>query len=145
MLRSILAVFLGLVLSNVAIFGFEHVVHAVYPPPAGLDHSDPGALHAALGKMPTGAFLLLLLAWVIGTSIGAYLAATIARRARIGHGLVVGGLIMIGAILIMLHIPHPAWLWALALASIPAAAYAGAWFASRGKAMGPGSISPATS
>ena len=41
MVRSILAVFLGLVLSNLTIFGLEYVVHAVYPPPAGLDAGDP--------------------------------------------------------------------------------------------------------
>jgi len=140
--RSILAVFLGMFLFMLTVFALEHAAHAVYPPPPGLDRSDPGALHAAMGKMPTGAFLLLVMGWVVGAADGAWLAATVARRARIVHGLIVGGVAMAGAILIMVHIPHPAWIWVLSLVSIPAAAYAGAWFADRGKATRPGSTSP---
>jgi hypothetical protein len=141
--RSILAVFLGMFLFMLTVIALEHAALAVYPPPPGLDGSgDSGDLHAAMGKMPAGAFLLLILGWVVGAADGAWLAATVARRARIVHGLIVGGVAMAGAIMIMLHIPHPVWIWVASLVSIPAAAYAGAWFANRGKATGPGSTSP---
>jgi hypothetical protein len=132
--RSILAVFLGIVLMNVTIFAFELAGHHVYPPPSGIHSSDPAAVHDVIAKMPTGVFLVVLLGWVVGTAAGAWLAATVSRRAQILHGLIVGGLVMAGAILIMLHIPHPAWLWVVSLASIPSAAYVGAWCATPGNA-----------
>jgi len=135
-------VLLGIILTNVIIFAIELAGHHVYPPPAGLHSSDPAALHDYMAEMPTGVFLFLLLGWAVGTAAGAWLAAYVSRRARILHGLIVGGLVMAAAIAIMVHIPHPAWLWVVSLVSIPAAAYAGAWCANRGKATGPGSTSP---
>jgi hypothetical protein len=140
--RSILAVLLGIIVTIVIIFAIEIAGHHVYPPPAGLHSSDPAALHDYMAQMPMGVFLFLLLGWVVGTAAGAWLAAYISRRARILHGLIVGGLVMAAAIALMLHIPHPVWLWIVSLVSIPTAAYAGASLANRGKATVPGSTSP---
>jgi hypothetical protein len=137
--RSILAVLLGLILTNLTIFGIEFVGHAVYTPEAGLDSHDPAALHDAMAEMPTGVFMFILSGWVVGTAAGAWLAAYVSGRARILHGLAVGGMVMAAAIALMVHIPHPAWLWVVSLTSIPTAAYAGAWCANRGKATEPGS------
>jgi hypothetical protein len=138
--RSVLAVLLGIILTNVIIFAMEFAGHAAYEPSAGFDATDPAALHGAMAKMPTGVFLFLLLGWVVGTVAGAWLTASISRHARIVHGLIIGGLVTLAAIMIMLHIPHPLWLWVAALVSIPAAAYAGAWLADRGNATSP--VSP---
>jgi hypothetical protein len=134
--RSILAVLLGLILANVTIMAIEFAGHSVYPPPAGLDPFNPASVRAFMARMPTGAFLSLLLAWFVGTGVGGFLAARVARRARAPHALIVGGLVMAGAIANMIMIPHPAWFWVLALAAIPGAAYAGAWLANRGRASG---------
>jgi hypothetical protein len=134
--RSILAVLLALILTNVTIFAIEFAGHHVYPPPVGLHSSDPAALHDYMAQMPTGVFLFLLLGWAVGTAAGAWLAAYVSRRARILHGMIVGGLVMAAAIALMVHIPHPAWLWVVSLVSIPTTAYAGASLANRGKGSG---------
>ena len=134
MVRSILAVFLGLIFFMLSVMVLEHLNHAIYPPPAGVDLHKPDSVHSAMANMPAGALVLLVLGWAVGTIAGAWLAATITRRAPIAHGLIIGGCALASAILIMVMIPHPLWIWAAALVSIPAAAYAGAWLASRGKA-----------
>lgn len=134
--RSLLAVLLGLILANVAVFVFEFVGHVAYPPPPGLDLSDPKALRAVVANMPVGAFLVLLFGWVVGTAVGAWLAARVSRRAPTTHALIVGGVIMAGAIANMILIPHPTWFWVLSLAAILPAASAGALLAKRGTGSG---------
>jgi hypothetical protein len=131
MLRSILAVVLGLVVANVVILAMEFAGHAVYPPPAGLNLSDPASLRAAMAKMPTGAFVLLAVGGVVGTTVGAWVAARISRRRPLLHGLIVGGLVTLGAIGNALMIPHPPWFQVVSPVSILPAAYAGAWLADR--------------
>lgn len=131
--RSILAVLVGFIVANLVILAIEVASHAVYPPPAGLDPSDRAALRAIIEKMPTGAFVLLLLAGVVGTAVGAGIAARIARRARVVHGLIVGGVIMVGAIANAFLIPHPRWFQFASPASIVPAAYLGAWLANGGR------------
>ena len=81
MVRSILGIVLGIVLAVVAIFGIQAVAMIVYPMPEGTDMNNPESLKAALAAMPAGAFVLLLVGYAVGTLAGAWLAATIARRA----------------------------------------------------------------
>jgi hypothetical protein len=141
MARSVLAVFLGLVLAVVTIVVLESVGHAVYPPPLGLDLSDPASLRAHVANMPTGAFLLLLLGWFLGAFAGSWLAARLARRAPTPHALVVGGVLVAATVANVSMIPHPAWVVVLGLLGLLPSAYAGAWLAGRGKGWGrPGVI-----
>jgi hypothetical protein len=130
--RSILAVVLGIVLGMVTIFAWEMVGHVIYPLPPGVDPHDPKTMHTLVEKMPAGAILILLVGWFTGTAAGGWLAARLAQRVAALHALIVGGFFMTGAIAIMLHIPHPLWIWVAALLGFLPAAYWGAWIAGRG-------------
>jgi hypothetical protein len=89
-------------------------------------------MHTIMAKMPTGAFLILVVGWFSGAAAGGWLAARLARHAPTVHALIVGALFMAGAITIMLMIPHPLWVWVLGLLGFLPAAFAGAWIARRG-------------
>jgi hypothetical protein len=130
--RSILAVVLGLMLGMVTIFAWEMAGHAIYPPTPGFDPHDPSAMHTIMAKMPTGAFMILVVGWFSGAAAGGWLAARLARHAPAVHALIVGAFFMAGAITIMLMIPHPLWVWVLGLLGFLPAAFAGAWIARRG-------------
>lgn len=135
-IRSIVAILLGSVLAGVLIAVLESAGHLVYPPPPGLDPGDIEALKAAMADIPTGALLLVLLAWGVGTFAGGWLAAGIARRAPTVHAMIVGALFLAAGVMNMLMIPHPRWFWFPGVAVFLPAAFAGARLAAFGKTGG---------
>jgi hypothetical protein len=109
MLRSTAAVVGGLVAAVLVIAGLEAIGHTVYPPPPGIDLHNPESLKTIIDQLPIGAIVMVLVAWGSGTLIGGFTAGTIAGQAHVGHGLVVGGVVMAFAVLTMVMIPHPLW------------------------------------
>ena len=125
MLRSILALIAGLVVAIVVVMILEMLGHWLYPPPPGIDLHDPETLKTIIDKLPRGAIIAVLVAWGCGTFAGSWTAALIARRARIIHGLIVGGILMGFGVMTMLMIPHPIWFMLAAGAIFPLASVAG--------------------
>lgn len=63
---TILAVVAGVVVAVVIVFVFEAAGHSIWPPPPGLDVSDPEALKALMPSIPIGAKVAVVVAWVAG-------------------------------------------------------------------------------
>ena len=118
MLRSILAVVVGVILAGVVVLAVESIGHIVYPPPADLDASNPEALKAYVAHAPIGVLLFVLLAWAAGSFVGGWSAARIARRAPSFHAMIVGSLVLLSGIATMLMIPHPLWFWIAGILAI---------------------------
>lgn len=122
--RTILGMLVGAVVAVAVILLVELIGHAAYPPPLGLDITDPAneaAFAAFVAQMPFGAKATVLVAWVLGTFTGALVAAKIARHQTAAALLV--ALVVISAVLAMiLKFPHPTWLAVAGLVlPIPAA------------------------
>ena len=125
MLRSILAVIAGLVVAWITVSLFEFASVRAFPPPAGLDVHDARQLAALVGQMPPGALLLVLAGWVVGALDGGLVAAAVSKRPV--PAVVVGVLVMLGALLMVTMVPHPLWM-SLAGVLLPVpAALSGAW------------------
>ena len=131
MIRSILGVVLGAFVAVVVIFAIQAASMVVYPLPEGTDRSDAESMKAAISGLPMGAFALLLVGYALGTLVGAWIAATIARRAPVIHGLIVGGLFLIGNILNVSSLPHPMWYVAASVLMFLPVAFVGARLAAR--------------
>jgi hypothetical protein len=123
---SVIPVWAGVFVGGLLIEATELLGSLVYPPPPGMNPDDPAAVKAAMANLPAGALLLVLLGWIVGTFVGAWITAQKAERAPIGHGLVLGGLSLVGAVVNMLMIPHPVWFWIAGVAILLPAAYLGA-------------------
>src|SRR5579883_2308525 len=130
-LRSILAVLLGFVVASGVIGVIEHISHAIFPPPAGLDPSNAEATHRALASMPAGAYLFIVLAWALGTFSGAWVAGLVAKNGKRVHALIIGFAFLAVGIIMMMLLPHPAWFMILGLLIYLPAAYAGGELAER--------------
>ena len=129
--RSILVVLAGAVVAGVLIAAIEAVSSAVFPLPPGLDLHDHEAMRQHIDSLPVGAFLFVLAAWAIGAFAGSWVAARIAARARLGHGLAVGALFLMAGVLTMLSIPHPWWKWVGGIVALGGCSYLGARLAIR--------------
>jgi hypothetical protein len=123
--RSILAVVVGVVLAHVVIVGIEIIDWVIYPPPPGFDMHDPAAVRQLMATMPAGAFAMVALGYFLGTVVGAWVAARIARRSPVVCAIVVGGVLLALGVVNLLTIPHPAWFWPVSLAAFPLGTWIG--------------------
>jgi len=135
--RGVLAVFAGCLVATAAMSVCETMGHAAFPPPVGIDPSQPGAVAAYVKGMRAVEFIPVLLGWAAGSLIGSSVAAKLASGWKLGCGLVVGALLLIAGIGNMVMIPHPAWVWVLALVIFPTTAGVGAMLGSAGTFAGP--------
>jgi len=110
--RTILGMLVGVVVAIAVIAAVEALGHSVWPPPAGLDPTDPAneaAFAAFIAGMPLPAKLLVLIAWVLGTFIGALAAAKLARH-QTAAALLVALVVLSGVVGMIMKVPHPTWL-----------------------------------
>jgi hypothetical protein len=108
-MRMALGVVAGLVVAFLCVFGVEFAGHALYPPPAGLDMSNPADQARLVEAMPAAAKALVLAAWFVGALLGAWTANRIVGRSIAGWAVAL--LVVAAGVATMLMIPHPAWMW----------------------------------
>jgi hypothetical protein len=133
---------LGALATVAIIMAVEGLSAKLFPLPLGVDPRNPESLKAVMAHMPAGALLLVAAGWFLGTFAGAWVAARIAGRAPLVHGLILGVLFLAGAIANLLAIPHPVWFWVLSVALFLPAAYLGAKLATGRPGQG-SSLAPA--
>lgn len=125
MFRSVLSIVVGLAIGMTIIGVVESIGMKMYPPPADLDWSSKDAVNAALKQAAPGAFVMVLVAWYLGTSTGAGVGAYMANRFRWRHGWIVAGVLMLCGIIQMFWHWHPTWFRLATLAVFPIAATVG--------------------
>jgi hypothetical protein len=128
-LRRIFAAIAGLIAAFVVIVVIESVCVMLFPLPPGVDSHDPESLKAAMPAMPAGALAGVVLAWVVGTAVGSFTGAKIDGTAT--PGAVVGVATLAAAVITMVSLPHPVWVWLAALVLVPAATALGIRLATR--------------
>jgi len=107
--RSILGVLAGLVVGMVVAGLVEGLGMQVFPPPVGMNPSDPASIAVAMQSMPATAFLFLLAAWWLSAWAGTFTAGRIAKSGRRWPGLAVGTIILAATLNNLRIIPHPWW------------------------------------
>ena len=122
MLRKLAAAVAGVIVAMLVIQLVQMLGHLVYPPPADVDFGEPDEVREFMSTLPVGSILFVGAAWTIGTFAGTLAGALIARTGAIPYAIVVGGVVLAGAILMLLIIPHPWWFTIAAPLAIAAAA-----------------------
>lgn len=113
-LRSGLSVLAGFVVANLANLAGGLINAALFPALArAVAANDAAALATAVDETPGSglALVVTLLAWAIGSAAGGAVAARLAPRARVAHGVAVGALFLVGGIANNLAFPPPTWFW----------------------------------
>src|SRR6185503_3301009 len=72
LLRSVAGGLFGACMATGVIILIEQISGRLYPPPPGLRYGDTEAMKAFMASLPTAAFLMVLLAWGLGTFAGAW-------------------------------------------------------------------------
>jgi hypothetical protein len=124
MVRSILAVVAGIVVTVVFFVACEFLGWYIYLYPLGVNPMDTDTAKSI--SPPAGALLFVLLGYFAGTFCGVALAVRIARRAPAVHTVIICGLLMLANLQNLLEMPHPTWFWVASFAMFPLAGVAGA-------------------
>ncbi|WP_420434589.1 hypothetical protein [Hyphobacterium sp.] len=108
MLRLILGIIAGLVAAVFTVMLVEMVGHMIFPPPEGVDVSNPEQLAAIMHEIPLGAKIGVLVAWALGIFVGGLVAIRISKRNWTAW--VVGLAVLAMGAVTMMMIPHPLWM-----------------------------------
>lgn len=116
MFRSFFAVISGL-FAMMIVITFTQIanVKLFYPPPLSLDLNDKVAVAAYVQTMPWQAVAVVVLGWLLGTYIGATVAARIAKDHVMACALAIGIVDVALTALNAVSIPHPTWALAMGL------------------------------
>jgi hypothetical protein len=118
MFRNAGAIVAGVIVAFVTVMLIDMLGHMVFPPPEGLDFSDPEAIRPYLATLPFGAYFFILASSVVAAFVGTLLACYIGRGNPALFGGVVGGIVLAATIANFIAIPHPLWLSISTLASV---------------------------
>lgn len=121
-LRRLLAVVTGILVAFVVITIVEGTSGRIYPVPEGADISTPEGLKAVFATRPMGAFLMVLLAHLLGALSGGAVSRLI-DKTNASVPLIVGGILMFFGLINLLMLPHPLWFWVDLAIYLPAAHY----------------------
>jgi len=127
--RSVLAVIAGFVAASAVMILTESINgHVLYPElgKAAEGMTDREAVRALMATAPTGALLVVLLGWALGSFVGGFLTARIGRNSPVAHALVLGLLLTLAGIANNLMLPPPVWFWLPTLVAFLPAAIVGA-------------------
>jgi hypothetical protein len=128
-LRSIGSVVAGFVAASVVMMIVEMINGRVLYPElakAAEGVTDRETIRSIFAAAPLGSLLVVVAGWVLGGGVGGWVAASVAPRTTVGHGLVLGGLLTLAGVANNLMLPPPAWFWVASLVVLMPAAYAGA-------------------
>jgi hypothetical protein len=126
MARRVLSVFAGLMVGFLCVALIEAVSSRLYPLPAGVDVSDIEAFRAHVQTLPIMAFVLVLVAHVVGSFAAGFTCVSVSRQMWKTGPIIIGVLLLSAGVTNLVMIPHPVW-FALVdiLVFIPAALLGG--------------------
>ena len=113
--RSILAVILGVVVGSAVNMTLVTTSPALIAPPVGVDVNDPASLAQGMHLFEPHHFLMPFLAHAVGTFAGALVAYQIAATVKPRFAYAIGVVYLCGGIAASFMIPAPAWFIALDL------------------------------
>jgi hypothetical protein len=109
LLRSVLALVIGIVVGGVVNMSLVMVGPTVIPPPPGVDVTQPESLAASMHLFEPRHFVFPFLAHALGTLAGAFVAYLMAGRRKQVHAWIVGTVFLAGGVAAARMIPAPTW------------------------------------
>lgn len=109
MLRTVLAVVVGLMAAFLIISGVEWLSSLRYPLPKGLDIANHQAMTEYVSHLPKGALINVLAGWALGSIVCGFLIRIISKSSGKTAAYLAGLLLMTTGIVNIFMYPHPLW------------------------------------
>lgn len=104
----------------------EMLGHRLFPMPANINYKDKQQLSRVIKNLPLGAFLMVELAYVVGSMTGGFVVARFASTRHVELACGLGFLLTLFGLQNLLTIPHPRWFAVLSTATYIPLTFAGA-------------------
>ncbi len=115
MIRKYISIFVGIISGVITLFLIELIGHLLYPPPTDFDFKDVEALKEYTKSAPIIVFIILILAYAIGSFIGGLITGIISKEKKIDNAVTVGGILLGLGTYNLFSMPHPTWVIICAL------------------------------
>lgn len=125
MLRKILSVVIGIAVGVLGIMLIQSLSSQMYPMPEGLDYKDTEAFGAYVKTLPVGAFLMVILSYIVGSFFGG-MSATSLSKEKYRSAIIVGGVLTLAGIANAMSMPQPLWVSIVSVLVFIPSAYLGA-------------------
>ena len=108
LLKNIVAAVVGVIVAGVTVGIVEMAGHAIFPPPEGLDITNPEDQARIMQEIPAAAKVAVMIAWFLGAFTGSWTARKLGATSW-PSWLVIA--LMIGASVFTTQMfPHPWWM-----------------------------------
>lgn len=126
-MKRVFAIITGIVAGFAIIFIGDATTHALSPLPRGLDYSNRDEMRDYINGIPLYVLIIMVIFWLASSFLGAMLASRLNRAEWKRTSLIAGGILLAAAILNLAMMPHPGWMWIVAVAGYIPAALLGGW------------------
>ena len=126
MLRKILGGIVGFVATFATIMIIQAIGHALVPPPADIDVSDPAVASDYVMNLPPWMLVSVLVAYFAGAFVGPFVGKWLGGGSGKPYMYLFAGMVLAGTLITVYQIPHPLWFVIAAVIGIPVAAWYGA-------------------
>lgn len=110
-LRNTLAAMAGAITGILLISAIQAFSYRYYPRPEGVTPENHEAMVAWFKTLPTEAFLLILLSYLVGVFAGAQVAGRFSSDGGSRQAKMVTGLFVVASFMNLFKLPHPVWFW----------------------------------
>ena len=121
-IRTVAAIFLGMLTAIVLIVAVELIQSFVYPPPPGFDSSSPEQMSEYVTRIPQWFLAVGVVFWALTACVSTWLARITGNRYA---STVVGLLLLAMLVFNIALLPYPVWFKVANLVAIPLAIVAG--------------------
>lgn len=107
--KYVLPVVVGSMSGMILITVGEIGIHQLYPLAPGTDMYDAESLAKAMAQLPSNAFMLLLLNYIVCSFLAGLIATLVAGRTAIRPAIIVGIVLTLAGLYNTISLPHPLW------------------------------------
>ncbi len=125
MLRNVLSVIAGLVVSFIIIILGEGITHHIFPLPATVNINDPETVKTYISTAPASFHLTILFIYAIASLVGSFVSSIITIDKKMSKAMTVGGILMGLGIFNLVTLSHPLWAIIMGLIAFLPFAFAG--------------------
>jgi len=101
---------IGALFAAVFVIGLVQMLSGmIYPPPPGLDFNNEVEVARWANSMPVGAYLMVMLAYVLGSFTGGWVVGRFVTRHQLVRAGMIGLFLMLAGFMNLAAIPHPLW------------------------------------
>lgn len=113
-IRAIVATIAAMLVAGVVVGLTEAAGHLIFPPPPGIDVTNPADQARLMELVPLGAKIAVVFAWFLGALAGCSVATVIGRTTL--PGWIVAALLIAASLFTTQMFPHPLWMIVAAVA-----------------------------